>query len=167
VVYNTIVKTLMHLNYFLNITFKSGSLNLKLTFFRLHLVTKRPQSKRSRYQPVTWILVHHDLLMYLYFTLITWGMVFFFEGTILILFSHHNFISFETISTLQTKCTKNILFSPQLWFIYVKQKFNFNQSIWDKSVVLLWTYWGTHWELKKIKKFVVINNSSFDKTHWF
>jgi hypothetical protein len=55
----------MHLNYFLNITFELGSLNLKLTFFKLHLVTKRPQSKWSRYQHVTWMLVHHGPLRYL------------------------------------------------------------------------------------------------------
>jgi hypothetical protein len=26
---------------------------------------------------------------------------------------------------------------------------NFGQNIWDKNVVLMGTYWGTHWELGK------------------
>jgi hypothetical protein len=31
--------------------------------------------------------------------------------------------------------------------IYVRKGRTFGQSIGDKSVVLLETYWGTHWEL--------------------
>ncbi len=36
---------------------------------------------------------------------------------------------------------------PHFIIIMYIYKFNFGLSIWDKSVVLLGTYWGTHWEL--------------------
>jgi hypothetical protein len=42
---------------------------------------------------------------------------------------------------------KSFPFGPS---IYVKWGVNFGQSIWDKSVVLLGTYWRTHWELGEL-----------------
>jgi hypothetical protein len=40
-----------------------------------------------------------------------------------------------------------MVFPPIPPFIIYIYKFNFGLSIWDKSVALLGTYWGTHWEL--------------------
>jgi hypothetical protein len=36
------------------------------------------------------------------------------------------------------------------WLTYIDEKgVNFGQNIWDKPVVLLGIFWGTHWELRE------------------
>ncbi len=47
-------------------------------------------------------------------------------------------------TSLTTSCT-SLLRVPLRVDTY--GKFNFRQDIWDKSVVLLGTFWETHWEL--------------------
>jgi hypothetical protein len=37
------------------------------------------------------------------------------------------------------------------WLTYIDEKGeNFGQNIWDKRVVLLGIFWGTHWELGEL-----------------
>ncbi len=66
--------------------------------------------------------------------------------------AHHPKNNTETLKTLQNR---NLYLKMKCFpfglAIYGKMGGgNFGQSIWDKSVVLLGTYWRTHWELGEL-----------------
>jgi hypothetical protein len=66
---------------------------------------------------------------------------------------HKHFLNSKGNKTMFENCKLSKRVSVQSWaylpYSLYMWKFNFGQSIWDNSVVLLGTSWATQWELGK------------------